>query len=226
VVEPRAPEPNVEEVAAATRNGLRMISAIAAFAFLGGAIGYFIGTPDVPGPDSVDVGFYQDMITHHDQAVAMSLIELDNGADPVARSYAREIVLFQRYEIGRMDEALRRWGANGERPQSAMTWMGHAVPVEEMPGLATPQQLDDLRAADGADADALFLELMIEHHRAGVDMAEYARTEASDNGVRALADVMATNQNKEIAELSATADALRLAIADGATDDEHAEHDG
>lgn len=190
----------------------RIISLVAACSFLGGAIGYLIATTRPPSESSVDVGFYRDMVTHHDQAVEMAVIELVNGEDPEVLGFAREILIFQRYEIGRMDERLLEWGVTGERPETAMAWMGMPVPATAMPGLATDEQLADLQNARGAEADALFLDLMAEHHRGGVDMAAYAAENAEDPTVRSLAATMARNQSIEINEYRATAERLGLDI--------------
>lgn len=190
----------------------RLISLLAAFTFLGGAIGYYLTTPKPPGDTTVDVGFYRDMITHHDQAVEMALLELANGENPLVTGFAREVVIFQRREIGRMEEALLRWGVTGERSDTAMTWMSMPVPVTAMPGLATTEQMDALRAARGAEADALFLDLMAEHHRGGVHMAQYAAENASDPLVRGLAETMRRNQSIEINEYRATVEQLGLDI--------------
>lgn len=62
-----------------------------------------------------------------------------------------------------------------------------------------------LRGAEGADADALYLDLMAEHHRGGAHMADFAADQADDPGVRALAARMARNQAIEIAEFARTA---------------------
>ena len=53
----------------------------------------------------------------------------------------------------------------------------------------------------GADADQLFVELMVAHHQGGVHMAEYAATEAENAEVRDLAESIATGQQGEIVEL-------------------------
>jgi uncharacterized protein (DUF305 family) len=82
-----------------------------------------------------------------------------------------------------------------------MEWMGHPAPIGEMPGLATDAELDELAAATGAEADALFVELMVRHHEAGIDMAEYAADNGSDGEVRAMAASIADSQGDEIAEL-------------------------
>ena len=85
-----------------------------------------------------------------------------------------------------------------------------------MPGLATAEQMQALRDATGADADALFLELMSEHHRGGVHMAAYAAAHAKDADVRALATVMARNQRIDIEEFRQTAERFGLQADIGA----------
>lgn len=198
----------VPDASDATPGGLpwtRVVVLVAALAFLGGAVGYVIGTGNPPGAESVDVGFYRDMTAHHDQAVEMSLIELRNGENPTVRGFAQEIIIFQRWEMGRMHEQLVDWGANPAPQDTVMAWMGMPMPMEEMPGLAADAQLAALRDARGAEADALFLELMAEHHRGGVHMAAYAAEHADDAGVRDLASVMARNQRLEIEEFRETA---------------------
>jgi uncharacterized protein (DUF305 family) len=178
-----------------------------ACAFLGGAVVWAATRPDEPDAATVDVGFYQDMISHHEQALQMALYELDNGSDPTVRSFAEEILNFQAYEIGRMDQSLREWGIRREnRPELAMTWMGMPVPLAEMPGLASDDDMARLRDARGAEADALFLELMAEHHRGGIHMAEFASQHADDQAVRNLSGWMAYNQAVEINEFIAAAE--------------------
>lgn len=175
-----------------------------ALLFLAGAVGYFIGTRDTgtPAADSVDVGFLQDMITHHEQAIQMSMIEIVNGVEPGVQTFAREIVLFQSYEIGLMDRQLGQWGYRREnRAPVAMKWMGMSVTPETMPGLASEAELDALGDFSGRDVDGLFLKLMQDHHAGGVHMAAYAAEHASNPFVRELAARMARNQRIEIGEL-------------------------
>lgn len=189
------------------------IAAVVAVAtFFGGAVGYFVGTDRPPGAGSVEVGFYRDMTTHHDQAIQMALLELSNGENTTVRSFAQEIVIFQRWEMGRMHEQLLEWGADLGPQGTAMAWMGMPVDPAAMPGLASVEQMAKLRSAQGADADALFLDLMAEHHRAGAAMAAYAVDKTDDDGVRDLAEAMARNQAVEIAEFRQTAERLGFDI--------------
>ncbi len=182
----------------------QLVFLVVALLYLAGSVGYVLGSrsPGHPGKGSVDVGFLYDMITHHEQAIAMSTVELGSGADSGTKVFAREILTLQAYEIGLMDQQLANWGHAAERPgATAMEWMGMPVEAENMPGMASDAELAALREARGADADALFIPLMQDHHRGGVHMAEYAAENADSEFVRTLADRMARNQRIEINEL-------------------------
>lgn len=183
-----------------------------ALLWLGGAIGFVVGVRDsAPGPETADVGYLQDMISHHEQALEMSLLELSRSREPGVQVFAREILQFQSYEVGLMEARLREWGYLREnRSDSAMAWMGMATPVADMPGLATEDQMSRLRDAQGTEADRLFLELMATHHRGGADMGLAAAERASDEWVAELAARQARNQIIEINELILASDRLGL----------------
>lgn len=185
---------------------LRVVAVVLVALFFGGSVGYFIASDRPPRANSVDVGFYRDMTAHHDQAIQMALIELSNGENRTVRGFAQEIILFQRWEMGRMHEQLLDWGASIAPAETAMAWMDMPVPATAMPGLATEDQMGALRDAKGTEADALFLDLMAEHHRGGAHMAAYAARNANDADVRDLASVMERNQSIEIAEFRQTAE--------------------
>jgi uncharacterized protein (DUF305 family) len=81
-----------------------------------------------------------------------------------------------------------------------------------MPGMIPQSRLDELEDAQGAEADALFLELMAEHHAGGLHMAQYAAENADDHDVRELAARMARTQSIEINEYAQTAERLDLPV--------------
>jgi uncharacterized protein (DUF305 family) len=166
-----------------------------------------------PGPGSVDVGFMQDMTTHHQQAVEMASIVAETGSDPDVRAFAREILTFQQYEIGYMEALLEDWGQwpfSNERV--AMEWMGMSSTPEEMPGMQPEAAMERLEDATGAEVEALFLPMIIDHHRGGVHMAEYAAEHASDPRVRSLAERMAMQQSGEIADFERAAERLGIPL--------------
>ena len=152
-----------------------------ALAFLGFAIGVFVTRDQPPAADSADVGFLQDMITHHEQAVEVSLLELAYGEDPTVRSFAADVLTFQNYEIGVMTQMAHSWGfSRSDRSDEAMAWMDMSVPVDQMPGLLSDEEMTEISEARGAELDALFLDRMAEHHRGGIHMAQAAAELADD----------------------------------------------
>ncbi len=189
----------------------QLVALVLALMFLGGSVGHIIGAGRPPGRDSVDVGFAQDMSAHHDQAVTMASIVIDKATEPLVRSFARETLVSQRYEIGLMGAWLGEWGYGTDPDRvTAMGWMGMPVPVAEMPGMASQVQLDQLAGAEGRQIDSLYLAMMTEHHRGGVQMATVAAKKASDSRVRALAAAIARSQRIEINEMEAARQRLGL----------------
>ncbi len=189
----------------ATGRGMWIVL-LAAALVLGGAVGWRVGRsqgdPTIPGRTSVDVGFFQDMSTHHNQAVSMGFTYLAYGTDPLLRQIAGEIVTYQASEIGVMGEYLTTWHQAGTENDSAMAWMGMRVPRNDMPGLATKSQLATLAAARGDALDQEFTRLMIDHHAAGIHMADYAGPHAITAAVKRWAASMADGQRGEIAEMN------------------------
>lgn len=170
---------------------------------LGALFGLWLSRDRNPAEDGVDVGFLRDMVDHHDQAVQMASIATHQGLDPGVERFAFEVVLGQRWELGRMYAWLQDWGyplGDPER-EDAMAWMGHPVPVADMAGMQRPEDVE--RLADAPDELArsrLFLEMMIDHHRGAVHMADYAAEHASTSKERQFAAVVAANQAREARE--------------------------
>jgi uncharacterized protein (DUF305 family) len=200
------------------------VLALFALAFTAGRIS---AAPSYPGTNSADAGFARDMQVHHNQAVEMSMIVRDNVTDETLRAIAYDIALAQQQQAGQMYAWLEEWGLDQSSSQPRMEWMAASAgdhggmdmgagaddasmltPDGLMPGMATGARLDELRAARGEDAERLYLNLMIDHHEAGVDMAaagaELARTEQ----VRSLATKIQSGQQAEITLMQNMLDAL------------------
>ena len=188
------------------KNPANAIIGVIAVAVLLFSIGYFMGNrAGRVQHNSVDTGFLQDMRIHHEQAVAMASVYLDNWVDgqAVQRTIAREIQFDQSFESGRMVQLLRIFGESEvNESEQAMTWMNNPVPLERMPGLATNEQLQRLRKSTGVDADKLFAQLMIAHHNGGLHMAQYAANHGKNDEVIKLAAAMVKAQEAELVELN------------------------
>jgi uncharacterized protein (DUF305 family) len=170
--------------------------------FAGAAIWALQGDDAPPPPmNAVDVGFLQDMIDHHEQALVISNLYLDGQPDGPAAPYASEVILFQERDLGWMRDWLDEEGyAPGEPDRTAMAWMDEPVPVAEMPGMQTQERLDELANATGAEADRLFFEIMTAHHLGGVHMAEHAAANGARPEVVEFAASVARNQRIEVVE--------------------------
>jgi uncharacterized protein (DUF305 family) len=191
----------------------RVVALLVAVAFLAAVLGWRIAQPDVADADSADVGFLLDMTTHHEQAIYLSSVELQHGATREMQVFAEEIHRFQSYEIGLMERFLVELGHDRyDPPKLAMTWMGHPVPRDSMPGLASEDEIAALQDATGDDVDAMFTALMVDHHAAGAEMAAHAAETVDDDDVRELAERMAKIQQQEISEMLRAAEQLGLDV--------------
>ncbi len=186
--------------------------AVLAVLLLGAALGMLLqrgfGAPAQHQGGSVDIGFAQDMSVHHRQAVLMAGLARERSTDPAIRSLAFDIETSQLEQIGRMQGWLSLWNAAPLPTGEHMTWMTDtSMPgmthdhgdagVATMPGMASPADLDRLRAADGAQFDVLFLQLMLRHHQGGVPMATYTAQHADTAQVRNLAEKIVISQGAE-----------------------------
>ena len=189
------------------QNPLNFIALGLAMLILGVGVGYFVGDRNAsPSYNDADVGFLQDMRYHHEQAVDMAYFYLTSGDEtqPRLRLFAQEILYSQQMEVGRMIEMLRNFGESEVNDTgTAMTWMGMPVPTDEMPGLASSEELDAFAAASGKDASVAFARLMIAHHRAGIAMADYVVKNGRNTEVRDMAQSMITGQASEVDAISA-----------------------
>jgi uncharacterized protein (DUF305 family) len=183
---------------------VNIVIVLVAAALLAGMVGWLIAdSGDEVASSDVDVGFLQDMGEHHRQAVDMSFSFLTRpDTDPRLETVARSIIFDQSVEIGLMLQLLADMDAPSlAEDGQAMAWMGHPMDSSEMPGMATEAQLDELATATGADADALYVELMSAHHQGGIEMATEAAERADNDDVRRFASAWARNQQAEIVEL-------------------------
>jgi uncharacterized protein (DUF305 family) len=207
------PDPEVDDDPAPVRppnRGLRLglltIIAIAALV-IAGALGYALNGNDTPAagsaPNAVDVGFAQDMATHHVQAVTMAGYERDTTSNPTLKTLAFDIETAQEFQVGEMQGWLDQWNKPRNDPDQ-MSWMGSGMgigPTALMPGMATAAQLTKLESSTGKPLDILFLQLMIHHHQGGLQMAAYGRDHAANSSVVRLAGAMYTLQSQELVQM-------------------------
>ncbi|SCL41411.1 Uncharacterized conserved protein, DUF305 family [Micromonospora pallida] len=190
--------------------------ALAVAVVLGLLLGYTAGllTPGLtkPGDTSAEAGFARDMTTHHAQAVEMGLIAFDQGTDSEVRQIGGDIATAQQGEIGAMQSWLRSWDLDPTGSGKRMAWIPDGTEMVRdglMPGMATPEQMAQLRAAQGREFDILFLDLMIKHHIGGVHMIDAVLKATDDPEVRRTAQTMKNTQQKDLTNLENALKRLR-----------------
>jgi uncharacterized protein (DUF305 family) len=130
-----------------------------------------------------DLMFAQMMIPHHEQAIEMSDLALQNSNNAEIRDLATKIRGEQAPEI----ELMKSWS------DSHMgSHMGHM-----MNGMLSDDEIRELEKARGLAFDRLFLEGMIKHHEGAIDMAEDVE-DSTNNEVGKLAKSIISTQGAEI----------------------------
>lgn len=173
-----------------------------------------LGGEPTPDDGSAEAGFARDMSVHHAQAVEMAFIVRDRTNDPAIQTMSYDIINTQRAQIGMFSGWLQQWNLPQTSTAAPMAWTDHGhgsdMPgvegmsvdtYDDMPGMASDADLDELREAAGVQAERLFLELMIDHHAGGVDMAEAVLPLTDRDEVRYLADTIVAGQQAEIATM-------------------------
>lgn len=142
-----------------------------------------------------DVMFAQMMIPHHEQALEMSAIALDEtvGASEDVRRLATTISAAQDPEVAQMTALLTSWG------ESVVS--DHGMDHGMADGMLSAEDLGALGELTGAAFDRAWLVAMTAHHEGAITMAEVVLASGSDPEIRALATAIVDAQKAEIAEM-------------------------
>ncbi|MCZ0989567.1 DUF305 domain-containing protein [Streptomyces diastatochromogenes] len=182
--------------------------AAAAVLVAAGAITYAVaedGGSDTttPGVESADAGFARDMAVHHQQAVEMSYIVRDRTKNEEVRRLAYDIAQTQANQRGMLLGWLDLWGLPKVSADAPMTWMGMGDMASGkdgalMPGMATNTEMKKLGTLDGKQAEIFYLQLMTDHHKGGIHMAEGCVAKCTVGVEKRLAQGMVDAQQSEI----------------------------
>ncbi|MCX4810595.1 DUF305 domain-containing protein [Streptomyces sp. NBC_01239] len=157
----------------------------------------------VPAVNSADAGFARDMAVHHQQAVEMSYIVRDRTKNVEVRRLAYDIAQTQANQRGMLLGWLDLWGLPKVSADPPMTWMGMGDMASGkdgalMPGMATNSELKKLGSLSGRPAEVFFLQLMTDHHKGGIHMAQGCVDKCQVGVEKRLAQGMVDAQQSEI----------------------------
>ncbi|EDL49135.1 DUF305 domain-containing protein [Erythrobacter sp. SD-21] len=159
-----------------------------------------------------DVAFMQGMITHHQQAVDMAqLVEERTNNDAILKTA-------DRIEAGQKDEMkfMREWLEQRGEPLAQTHGQNHSMHNghSTMKGMASPQQMAELAAANGTEFDRLFLKLIVAHHQGALDMVR----ELHEAPGSAYEPVMFEFTNEVVSDQEAEIDRMNAVLAELSTD--------
>lgn len=152
-------------------------------------------TNDGDKHNGADVTFATAMIPHHQQAIEMADMARAQALDPQVTELAEQIKDAQQPEI----DQLTAWLTDWDEPvpsDSAGEHSGH-----DMSGMMSAEDMEMLQQASGAEFDTMWLEMMIEHHKGAVEMAQTEQSEGAYPDAIEMAEQIITSQQEEIDQM-------------------------
>jgi uncharacterized protein (DUF305 family) len=177
-----------------------ILVAAALVTLVAGFGGYVVGSNQTPAAGNhlmsgggmmsgnIDSGFIEQMIPHHEGAVAMAKIVLKRSKRPEMIELANNIIKAQEKEIADM----RGW---------YQSWYGTAVQATGGMGMhmgGMTGDVDVLQSVSATDFDREFINEMIPHHEMAVMMARMLAAGTNRVEMKQLASNIITSQSSEI----------------------------
>jgi uncharacterized protein (DUF305 family) len=138
-----------------------------------------------------DKAFIDAMVPHHQGAIDMAEIALENAEHQEIRNLAENIVSTQQAEIENLKSIKKEEFGTSEVPmemsQEQMRSMGMMM---------NPEQL-----AHSEPFDKAFIDAMIPHHQSAIEMAQVAYQESDNPEIKTLAEDIVEAQTREIRQM-------------------------
>ncbi|HMN99275.1 MAG TPA: DUF305 domain-containing protein [Miltoncostaeaceae bacterium] len=131
--------------------------------------------------------FMEQMVPHHESAIAMATLALEKARRPEVRRLAQQIIDAQGTEVAEMRDWHREWFGSELRPSSE--------------GPHASMDMGPLEEATGEDFDRAFLRMMISHHASAIMMAEAVMMDEPRTQVGDLASEVVAAQAAEIGQM-------------------------
>jgi uncharacterized protein (DUF305 family) len=147
------------------------------------------------GASGMDAMFIEQMIPHHDDAIAMAELALTRAEHPEIRQLAADIKRTQTAENAQMRSWYREWfGASVPDVGGSSSMMGGMMGSGAI-------SMADLEVAE--PFDKAFIEAMIPHHQTAIMMSRMAGGASGRPEMRGLTSSIIEAQSAEIAKMQA-----------------------
>lgn len=157
--------------------------------------------------NDADVTFASDMIQHHAQALQMVDLARGRTLNPRVHQLVEDIQAAQGPEIEQLTDWLTAW----DRPVPATVRdhtnahsehdMSEVDMGQDMPGMMTEDQIDELADAADSEFQTLWLTMMVQHHQGAIEMAQTEQRHGESTAARDLARQIEEAQTAEIAAM-------------------------
>ena len=148
-------------------------------------------------PRQLEQAFLRGMVPHHESAVDMAEVALEEAEHPEIKQLAAQIVDDQTHEIDSMQRIHKRLFKTALKPDEG-AHMKLGLTSEEA-GMNHMNASESLRGEN--PFDRAFIDSMIPHHEGAIRMAKAVRAEAEDADVATLASKIISAQQREIAQM-------------------------
>ena len=138
-----------------------------------------------------DERFIDAMVPHHQGAIEMAEVALENAEHEEVQALAEDIVSAQEAELEELKSIKREEFGTSEVPAG--------LSAEEMEGMG--MMMDPRELADQEPFDRTFIDNMIPHHESAIEMANMALKESENPEIREIAGAIVGAQEKEIAQM-------------------------
>ena len=138
-----------------------------------------------------DERFIDAMVPHHQGAIEMAEVALDNAEHEEIKDLSRNIVSTQQAEIEELKSIKREEFGTSQVPMEMSKEQ-----MRSMGMMMNPQHL-----AQSKPFDEAFIDAMIPHHRSAIYMAQLAREKSKIPEVKDLAENIVSAQKREIEQM-------------------------
>jgi uncharacterized protein (DUF305 family) len=138
-----------------------------------------------------DRRFIDAMVPHHQGAIAMARVALENAEHEEIKGLSRNIVSTQQAEIEKL-KAIKKEEFGTSRVPMEMS----PSQMRAMGMMMTPERLTRSEPFDRA-----FIDAMIPHHQSAIDMAQVASKKSDNPKIKELAENIVSAQQREIEEM-------------------------
>lgn len=151
--------------------------------------------------NNLDQHFIEQMIPHHDGAIAMANLALSKATHPEIKILAKAIIVAQEKEIQDMQGWHKNWFGRDIKEQNVYSSGMMGGGMMSGSGMHMGGQ-EDLQTLEGAiDFDKAFIEGMIPHHQLAIMMAQMLKSGTDRPEMLTLANNIIESQSKEITEM-------------------------